>query len=377
MPRHARRRGHPAEGQILVIFALGLIAMLGGVALVIEGGNAYQNQRSVQNASDAAAEAGAAVISRSLAGVTKSDTDVASAMSANALFNSISVAGYYTDWQGNPLDATGTIVAEGSAVVVGSSPSGAIPPNAQGVHANGSRAFGTTIGHVIGFNSFVASAEATAVTGRPVGGLFLPVVFPVNITDCSGNGSLGAPMTDWDVSQPDPPNHPDGTEYIVPLCKTGSGSFMVLDLDGVKNNCEDEVLHPKFKQFDSFPTDVASDNGNNCAKQMADAVNTRHGEVVLVPICDNNECNTDGGSKATYHITGVAAFWIDYMEYSNNKTNSLCQTHTNSDGETLVTISGNGSSSCIAGYFVRFITNGPVGPGDIGNASAIAIQLIE
>ena len=39
-----------------VLFALGLIALLGGVALVIEGGNAYQNQRSVQNGADAASE---------------------------------------------------------------------------------------------------------------------------------------------------------------------------------------------------------------------------------------------------------------------------------------------------------------------------------
>jgi Flp pilus assembly protein TadG len=377
---HGRTRR--SEGQILVIFALGLIAMLGGVALVIEGGNAYQQQRSVQNASDAAAEAGTVVIAESLGtnGVAKTDTDVASAVSASALFNSIAASAYYTNWQGQPLDASGNVVAKNLAVAVGSAPGGAIPPNAQGVHASGNRTFGTTIGHVIGFNSFTASAEATAVTGNPTGGLFLPVVFPVNITDCSGNGSLGTAKDDWFVSQPGtPPAHPVGTEYIVPLCKTGSGSFMVLDLDGIKNNCEDEVLHPKPFQFDMFPTDVASDNGNNCAKAMADAVNSRRGETVLVPICDNNECNTDGGSKATYHITGVAAFYIDYMEYSNNKNNSLCQTHFNSDTppQELITISGNGSSSCIAGWFVRFITAGPVGPGAVTNAGALSIQLIQ
>lgn len=377
-PHGRNRRG---EGQILVIFALGLIAMLGGVALVIEGGNAYQQQRSVQNASDAAAEAGATRIAKGLSlGVSATDTEVASSVSASALFNSINATAYYTNWQGQPLDASGNVVAKNLAVQVGAAPGGTLPPNTQGVHASGNRTFGTTIGHVIGFNSFTAGAEATAVTGKVTGGAFLPVVFPVNITDCSGNGSLGTAKDDWVVSQPGtPPAHPVGTEYIVPLCKTGSGSFMVLDLDGIKNNCEDEVLHPTFVGFQSFPTDVASDNGNNCAKAMADAVNSKHGETVLVPICDNNECNTDGGSKATYHITGVAAFWIDYMEYSNNKNNSLCQTHFNSDTppQELITISGNGSSSCIAGYFVRFITAGPVGPGDIGNADAISVQLIQ
>src|SRR6185436_16221026 len=155
-------------------------------------------------------------------------------------------------WQGNPLDSTGTIVAPNLAVVVGASPNGSIPPNGRGVHASGTRTFGTTFGRVIGFNSFTATADATAVTGPAIGGRLLPVVFPVNITDCSGNGSLGTPKNQWDVSQPGtPPAHPVGTEYIVPLCKTGGGSFMVLDLDGIKNNCEEEVLHPKFKGFDS------------------------------------------------------------------------------------------------------------------------------
>ena len=200
----------------------------------------------------------------------------------------------------------------------------------------------------------------------------------MNVTDCSGNGSLGTPKDQWDISIPDvPPAHPIGTEYIVPLCKTGSGSFMVLDLDGIKNNCEDEVTNPPAIQWDTFPVDVASDNGNNCAKQMEDEVNALHGETVLVPICDNNQCNTTGGSHATYHITGVAAFWIDYMSDSNNPNNSLCQSHVNADGQQLVTIAGNGSSSCLAGYFVRFITAGPVGAGTIGNGDAIGIQLIK
>jgi len=319
------------------------------------------------------------MIGRGLAGVTKTDADVASAVGSSAFFNNIAVTAYYTDWQGNPIDSTGTIVAPNLAVVVGASPSGTIPPNGRGVHASGTRTFGTTFGRVIGFNNFTAGADATAGTGPSTGGRLLPVVFPVNVTDCSGNGSLGTPKNQWDVSQPDPPNHPDGTEYIVPLCKTGGGSFMVLDLDGVKNNCAEEVLHPKAIQFDSFPVDVASDNGNNCAKQMVDAVNSLHGETVMIPICDDNDCNTSGGSHATYHITGVVSFYIDYMDDSNNKNNSNCQTHWNSDTppQQLITIAGNGSSSCIAGWFVRFITAGPIGPGTVENADSIGVQLIK
>jgi Putative Flp pilus-assembly TadE/G-like len=381
MPR-PRRSDRREDGQILVLFALGLIVLLAGVALVLEGGNAYQNQRGVQNGADAAANAGATVIARHLAGVPKTDAEVAAAVATSGAFNSLNlVSAYYTNVDGNPIDASGNVVAPASAVVVGAAPGGAIPTTVEGglgIRAAGSRTFPTSFGKVIGFNDFTASAEAIAITGRVNGGRFLPVVFPVNITDCSGNGNLGTPKDQWDISIPDvPPAHPIGTEYIVPLCKTGSGSFMVLDLDGVKNNCEDEVTNPPAIQWDTFPVDVASDNGNNCAKQMEDEVNALHGETVLVPICDNNECNTSGGSHATYHITGVVAFWVDYMSDSNNPNNSLCQSHTNADGQQLVTISGNGSSSCIAGYFVRFITTGPVGAGTIGNGDAIGIQLIK
>jgi hypothetical protein len=367
-----------------VVFALGLIVLVSGVALVLEGGNAYQNQRSVQNASDAAANAGATVIAQGLAGgVTKTDADVLAAINSSAAFNTVAAAAYYTDVTGQPIDASGNVVAANLAVAVGAGPAGAIPPNAQGVHVGSDRTIPTTLARVIGMNSFKASAEAIAIAGKVTGGKLLPVVFPVNVTDCSGNGNLGAPKDMWDVSQPGtPPAHPVGTEYIVPLCKTGGGSFMVLDLDGTPNNCAYEATHASAIQFDSFPVDVASDNGNNCAKPLADAVNTMTGDdrVVMIPICDNNECNTSGGSHASYHITGVVSFYIDYMEDSNNQNNSLCQSHYNNDTPTpqlMVTIAGNGSSSCIAGWFIRFITSGPVGVGQVGNADTIGIQLIK
>ena len=379
--RHSRTR-RKGEGQILVVFALGLIVLVSGVALVLEGGNAYQNQRSVQNASDAAADAGATVIAQGLAGVSKTDADVLAAINSSAAFNNVTAAAYYTDVYGQPINAGGNVVAENAAAAVGAGPAGAIPPNAQGVHVGSNRTIPSTLARVIGINRFTASAEAIAITGRITGGKMFPAVFPVNITDCSGNGNLGAPKDQWDISQPGiPPAHPVGTEYIVPMCKTGGGSFMVLNFDGIPNNCDYEVTHPTAVQFDSFPADVASDNGNNCAKPLVDAVNALTGDdrTILIPICDNNECNTSGGSNASYHITGVAAFYIDYMSDSNSVSNPECMTHYNNDTppQQLVTIAGNGSTSCIAGWFVRFITAGPVGAGQVGNGDALGIQLIK
>ena len=46
------------RGQILVVAVLAMISMIGGVALILEGGNAYAHQRMVQNGADAVANVG-------------------------------------------------------------------------------------------------------------------------------------------------------------------------------------------------------------------------------------------------------------------------------------------------------------------------------
>lgn len=372
MRRHGTR--HRAQGQVIVIAALAMVTMVGGTALILEGGNAYAHQRETQNASDAVANAGATVLAERLGGATRTDAHVIVALNRAATANFLSsYSGFYTDVTGHLLNQGGAQVGGvGGAARVGD---GVIPPNAQGVQAFGSQVFGTTFGRVIGFNQFTASADAISVTGALTGGGFLPVVFPVNIVDCSKSGDLGTGEANWSVSNPDGPDadkNPEGQEYIVPLCKTAAGSFMLLDLDGTMNNCADEVTNPPAIQFPDFPVDVQSDNGNNCAKQMVDEVNKKSGQVVFIPICDG-DCVTAGGSNATYHVIRVAAFFLDYMSDSNSVSNPACK----GNGSTLITIAGNGSSSCIAGWFVRYITSGPVGGGPIQGGGAIGIQLVK
>jgi hypothetical protein len=370
--RHAQVR-RPA-GQIIVVAALAMVSIVAGVALVLEAGNAYAHQRATQNASDAVANAGAAVIAERLGGIAKTDGQVAGAMGNVSAANGLGTyTGYYTDIAGDFLSAAGTIVGgRGGAALVGG---GVIPPGAQGVHVDGSLTFGTTFANVLGFPHFTASADAIAVAGALAGGGIMPIVFPVNIVDCETNGDLGTGEVHWQVSNPDGPDadkHPEGQEYIVPLCKTGGGSFMVLDLDGTMNNCDAEVAHPPATQFARFPVQVDSDNGNNCAKRMVDEVNARAGQVVLIPICDG-ACTTTGGSHAEYHIVRVTAFVIDYMSDQNGGQNPACE----GNGTTLIPIAGNGSSSCLAGWFVRYITSGPVGAGPILGAGAVGIQLVK
>jgi hypothetical protein len=372
MYRH--RQPRRARGQVVVIAALAMISLIGGVALILEAGNAYAHQRETQNGADAVANAGATVLAQSLGGFAKTDSNVDSAMGTVSNANFLNdYDGYYTDVTGKWLTPGGAITTNrGAAARVGD---GTIPAGAQGVQAVSTQTFGTTFGRVIGFPQFTSTADAISVAGALSGGVFLPVVFPVNIVDCEKNGDLGTGEVNWQISNPDgndADTNPDGQEYIVPLCKTGGGSFMILDLDGTPNNCADEVTNPPAIQFASFPVDVQSDNGNNCAKQMVDAVNAKAGQVVLIPICDG-DCVTSGGSNAVYHVIRVAAFYLDYMADQNNGHNAACD----GNGTTLVPIRGNGSSSCLVGWFVRYITSGPVGAGSLQGAGAIGVQLVK
>lgn len=364
------------RGQIIVIAALAMVAIVGGVSLVIEAGNAYAHQRMVQNSIDSVANAGATVIAQRIGGAVVGDANVSDAMDTLATANDLGTqTAYYTNLTGELLDPAGLVTAnEANAARVGD---GVVPNGTQGVRASGAQAFGTTFARVLGMNEFTAGADATAVAGALTGGVFMPVVFPVAMKDCDGTGSLSNLDAPWRMSNPGKP-HPVGQEYIVPLCKTGGGSFMILDLDPDKN-CYEEVTNPSSVQFQNFPVNVHTDVGNDCAKKIEDAVTDKglQGHVVLIPICDG-ECSTEAGNNGTYHIVRIAAFYLDYVSYSNSPKNSACSLTTSPTyGTPMVNaIGGNGSSSCIAGWFVRYVTSGPVGAGTIANGEAIGVQLI-
>ena len=382
------------RGQVLVVGVLVMLGLIAMAALVVEGGNAFAQQRATQNGADAAANAGAVVLAQRLGGAPKTDADVAAAVSSIATANGItSQTAHYTDVEGRALDSSGAL-----ASVSGNPPAAVggntIPPNAQGVAVGATKSFGTYLAGALGMTSFDASAEATARTGRLVGGPFLLVIFPVSITDCDGNGTL-PPFEQIQWLESEPPatlgGYPDGPEYIVPLCKTfgpgagSGGSFQILDLDP-DLDCEEEAANPPAIEWQVFPVWVDVDNGNNCARPIADVVNSSlRLTPLLIPICDTGSgsaigCESQGhGSGGQYHVMGVAAFYIDWMYDQNGGANDPhCQeAFSSTSGQPLTNvIGGNGSSSCVQGWFINFITNGPVGSGPVGDGEAIGVQLI-
>ena len=128
-----RSRGS-SRGQVIPIAAIAMIAIMIITALILEGGNAYAQQRQTQNAADSAANAGATVLARRFADGTIGDGQVNTAVKNMADANGLATwTGFYTNVKGEYMNAAGTApVAKNAAALVGG---GVVPPGAPGGRA--------------------------------------------------------------------------------------------------------------------------------------------------------------------------------------------------------------------------------------------------
>lgn len=137
--------GSRDRGQILVVFALGLIAMIAMVGLVLDGGDTFAQRRDEQNGADLAALAGAnAYLNSYMAtgSVGAATTSARSAAIATATSNG------YTAGGGLTVTATVTLLSAGAEVQI----------DITKPHAN-------NFARVVGMSSWDVSVTATAQTG--------------------------------------------------------------------------------------------------------------------------------------------------------------------------------------------------------------------
>ncbi len=156
------------RGQMVVLFAISLVAMLLVVGLVIDGGFAYARNRSTQNAADFAAVAGTRIIGEELVQkangtVNVTATDVTAAVQAALTANDSQLdSAQYVDGDGTSL---------GNVVGAGSIPSGAV-----GIVVSARTTWRPFFLGVMGVSSWSAGSTATATTpGSSTGGGVLPV----------------------------------------------------------------------------------------------------------------------------------------------------------------------------------------------------------
>jgi hypothetical protein len=352
------KRSDRSRGQALALLAISMTVILGATAIVIDGGNAMAQQRGTQNATDAAALAGAVTIAEKMGGASRTDLDVLNAMSNSFTNNGSAMnTAYYIDFDGTVVGTVGR--------------GGSIPHDAAGIQANGQRTFNTFLASIMGQNVWTAGAAATAVAGalRSVcsaddGCGVMPVTFSIPITSCDGTGrplriGVDWPMVSLRTARADSTGR---YESIVPLCKNGPGGVGWLDM-GCGGNLSDEILHPCNDAID-IPAWLHTSSGND--NNVEAEVNSYAGTVILIPMFDATcrdvpstglpaDCTDPGdGENLYYHVPRFAMFLLD-RAYIQGNNNPACNSAPGSPY-----IGSNGGTSCFKGWFVRYIMNGRV-----------------
>ena len=374
-----------AHGQVLVLVALGMAGLIAMAAIVIDGGNAWVQQRGTQNGTDAAAEAGAVVLVQQMGGAalpaaySSWDADVAAAVNAALGQNNTTlVSAFYTDFQGNLLTTTGTATTDPTrAAAVGG---GTVPTGTAGVQVQGSRTFSTYFAGVIGLTHMTTPASATARAGILETSTFLPVTFPIAFHMCTGSGTLAAGSAPWNivplataVSELSSPyngsNRPN--EVIVPLCKNGPGTVGWLNLGGATTA--------------TAPLWVQTNPGNPNDPALQALLNGSQKKVVSIPMFDGicktqpsstdlSACTNSGayGRNTWYHIPYFTSFLLD-QAYTSGNNSLVCNS-----GPGAPPVGGNGSNGCLKGWWVTGVGVGQVSQyiGGLANPN-LGVQLIK
>ncbi len=133
------------RGQILVLFALGIVAVVAMVGLVLDGGDAFNQRRGEQNGADLAALAGANAY---LNTYMTTKNAAASTAAATAAAQASATGNGYTNGVGSTVAVTVALLPHGATVQV----------DITKPHQN-------SFARVMGMNTWDVSVTATSITG--------------------------------------------------------------------------------------------------------------------------------------------------------------------------------------------------------------------
>jgi hypothetical protein len=180
------------EGQSLVIIGLGMIGLLGIVALVVDAGNAYALQRKVRNAVDAAAMAGARELARQGATTNASVLSQARRYASANHVHPEDLEVYYCDLDGNPLQPVNNDSFAPPTEVDGK--------GVAGVLVRGRGRVPAYLAHLVGVRSFSASETSMGWVSCGVcsaGDLFPAAISLDTFASHGGEPLIGPPYTFW------------------------------------------------------------------------------------------------------------------------------------------------------------------------------------
>ena len=291
------------HGQILVVFAIGMVVLILLTGLVIDGGNAFLHRRDSQNSSDIAAMAGTKrladyyVKGQAFTGANNAWTAIDTRMTQNGC-----TAATNCTWTARYVGArTGATFADLGPVGAGdTAPPGAVSgPKALGVKVDVTQTPATFLLGIIGQGSWNVQTTATALTGKV-------------------NGAPGGQLLP--IALVSPPTMLEGSTYAITSGSNGPGNFGWMAWTG--SNSPGPLAtsictpnNPGFTLPAEFPGDPGKSNSSGvraCLQQWVDS-----GATVLIPIVlkTNDPANTPGcttggggGNGFSYCIVGIAAF---------------------------------------------------------------------
>ncbi len=287
------RGGSDERGQILVIVAGGLLALLVFLGLVIDGGNAFLNRRDAQNTADIASLAGTRLIATFYTEPTQPNRtrsavyqEIDRSVTVNGCTPSGSTPCTWEAWfvgpgAGGPVDLAAV-----------SNVSSALPANTLGVRVAVNRRPGTFLARLANIQTWDVNTEATALAetpGRAPGGILLPIALK--------DGAFDAGQV-YDLT--DGKDAPGGFGW---LSWTGSNSAGALATSICTPN------NPSFTLPTTFPADPGKSNKNDVRSCLDRWIAS--GQTVLVPIYGTISGN---GNNATYTIVGIAALVLTSRE---------------------------------------------------------------
>jgi len=303
-----RRRSRRAQrGQVLVLFAGGLIALIGVVGLVIDGGSVFFSRRDDQNASDLASLAGTKrLYDYYVSNSTYTATDNPYAKISTSLAENGCVAANGCQWtaryvgarSGQSYPVLGTLNAWSAGDVA---PPGAVTgPKALGIQVDVRTQPRTYFLGVFGQGSWDVRTSATSMTGR--------------LTEVPPSQLLPIALVDGQALNP-------GTIYSLTAGANGPGNFGWVSWDGsntagslATSLCTPD--NPAFTLPYQFTGDPGKTNASDVRACLQQWVNNQ--QTILIPIvwAPNDPaapagCATGGnGNNFNFCIKTVVSFTI-------------------------------------------------------------------
>jgi Flp pilus assembly protein TadG len=311
MRGHREEPAQREQGQILVIFALALIVIIGMVGLVLDGGSAFAQRRAEQNAADLASLAG-----------------------ANAyLHESQSGFGNHTSWQATAKAAAITAATRnGFATATGATisvPDFEVMSSGYRVRVNITAPHVNSFARVLGAASWDVSVTAAAITGSidtAVGAAPWTMHMDAFNADGSPKYHSGNPHDFGEVNG----DYPEGQGDIAWTDFNGNNNVNTNEVRGIIDGTN--VVTATF-DFDQY---LGQHNSGNHTALYSDVHQYLAGKTIPVPITGPGPCSP--GNQVGGCFVGWAMFHV-----------------ISADG---------GSAKHIRGYFTGNFTQSPLSVGE-------------